>query len=235
MDKIVKEEELRANDGQENRPVFVAYKGKVYDLSASKMWRGGLHVRRHHAGNDLTADLPAAPHDESVFQRATVTLVGDLAPAAVEQPAATAELPAWLEFFLARHPHPVSVHFPIAYSAALAVLLIIYLLGGDRTFEIAAYYFIWAGVVTGVIAMAMGVTSWWFNHGRTMKTTYVSKMVMSLVFLVVGIVALTLRTANPDALVTRDPTGWVYFVLTLVLVVLVAALGWVGDIIMWGK
>jgi predicted heme/steroid binding protein len=46
--------ELEKFDGNNGRPVYVAHKGKVYDVSNSKLWKNGLHMKRHHAGNDLT-------------------------------------------------------------------------------------------------------------------------------------------------------------------------------------
>ena len=49
-------------NGQEGRPVYIAYRGKVFDVSGSKLWAGGLHMKRHHASHDLSTDIEAAPH-----------------------------------------------------------------------------------------------------------------------------------------------------------------------------
>jgi len=56
--------ELAAFDGREGRPAYVAYKGKVYDVSTSPLWLKGLHQDEHLAGRDLTAELPDAPHGD---------------------------------------------------------------------------------------------------------------------------------------------------------------------------
>ncbi len=48
--------------------VWVAYKGKVYDVGSSRLWFTGKHYE-HWAGQDLTAELPDAPHTEEVFDR----------------------------------------------------------------------------------------------------------------------------------------------------------------------
>ncbi len=50
-------EELRGYDGQDGKPVYVAYEGRVYDLSESKMWRTGTHMKKHAAGTDLTGEI----------------------------------------------------------------------------------------------------------------------------------------------------------------------------------
>jgi len=57
-------EELHSFDGREGRPAFVAYKGKIYDVTKSKLWKDGSHARKHHAGLDLTDALKTAPHAE---------------------------------------------------------------------------------------------------------------------------------------------------------------------------
>ncbi len=57
-------EELRGFDGTEGRPAFISYEGKIYDVSGSKLWKGGSHARKHHAGRDLTDALKTAPHAE---------------------------------------------------------------------------------------------------------------------------------------------------------------------------
>jgi predicted heme/steroid binding protein/uncharacterized membrane protein len=55
-------EELAWYDGNQGRPALFAYQGKLYDASASKLWRQGVHMGRHHAGQDLTEALKLAPH-----------------------------------------------------------------------------------------------------------------------------------------------------------------------------
>jgi predicted heme/steroid binding protein len=56
--------ELASFDGQEGRPAYFAYKDTIFDASGSKLWQNGSHMKRHHAGIDLTDFLAQAPHDE---------------------------------------------------------------------------------------------------------------------------------------------------------------------------
>ena len=48
--------------------IWVAYKGKIYDVSLSRLWRAGQHYE-HWAGQDLTDEFPEAPHNENVFAK----------------------------------------------------------------------------------------------------------------------------------------------------------------------
>ena len=48
--------------------VTIGYQGRVYDLSSSRLWKGGKHARRHEAWQDLTAAMGGAPHGPEVFE-----------------------------------------------------------------------------------------------------------------------------------------------------------------------
>jgi len=63
------EEELAQYDGKNGKPAYVAYKGKVYDVSTSFLWKDGTHQVLHNAGADLTDALEQAPHGENFLER----------------------------------------------------------------------------------------------------------------------------------------------------------------------
>ena len=68
--------ELAQFDGRDGRPAYLAYKGKVYDVSGSPLWEKGVHQDEHNAGKDLTDELAAAPHGEENI--AVLPVVGEL-------------------------------------------------------------------------------------------------------------------------------------------------------------
>jgi predicted heme/steroid binding protein len=68
--------ELARYHGRDDAPAFIAYKGKVYDVSGSFLWKGGTHQALHAAGTDLTGHLAQAPHGPEVVRPFPV--VGDL-------------------------------------------------------------------------------------------------------------------------------------------------------------
>jgi predicted heme/steroid binding protein len=74
--KKVTRQELEANNGQNGKPAWLAYQGKVYDVTDSSFWMDGEHMSMHNAGKDLTEDLEMAPHREENF--AKVKFVGEL-------------------------------------------------------------------------------------------------------------------------------------------------------------
>jgi len=73
--RIFTEEELREYDGR-NGVTYIAYGGKVYDVSVSYHWRKGSHHVMHCAGCDLTEALEQAPHGLSLLEK--FPIVGEL-------------------------------------------------------------------------------------------------------------------------------------------------------------
>lgn len=61
--------QLSLYDGKDGRPAYVAYKGKIFDVTASYTWRGGIHQVIHLAGRDLTPAIKDAPHGEDLLDR----------------------------------------------------------------------------------------------------------------------------------------------------------------------
>jgi len=57
-------EELGSFDGKDNRPAYFAYKGIIYDVTKSRLWKSGSHMMKHASGTDLTNLLKTAPHGE---------------------------------------------------------------------------------------------------------------------------------------------------------------------------
>jgi predicted heme/steroid binding protein len=60
--------QLAQRNGQDRDEVWIAYRGLIYDVTGSRLWREGKHYE-HWAGQDLTDELPDAPHGERVFDR----------------------------------------------------------------------------------------------------------------------------------------------------------------------
>lgn len=60
--------QLALRNGQDRPEIWIAYKGVIYDVTTSRLWRRGMHYE-HWAGQDLTSELPDAPHTDKVFER----------------------------------------------------------------------------------------------------------------------------------------------------------------------
>ena len=87
-------EELKKYNGKDGMPVYVAVDGIVYDLSKSKYWKSGEHMKMHAAGADLSAAIhEQAPkmihHDGKILEKMPkVGVLAKDAPVTAEKPAA---------------------------------------------------------------------------------------------------------------------------------------------------
>ena len=69
--------QLSLRNGVDKDEVWIAYRGLIYDVSLSRLWRKGQHYE-HWAGQDLTHELKDAPHTENVFEK--FKIVGKIVP-----------------------------------------------------------------------------------------------------------------------------------------------------------
>ena len=114
-------EELAQKDGKEGRPVYIAYEGKIYDVSRSNLWKTGVHMKRHPSGKDLTTDMSAAPHGPEVLERYPQVGIIRRETSEIEEKSFLEPLFKKIPF-LRRHPHPMTVHFPIVFMLSAAIL-----------------------------------------------------------------------------------------------------------------
>ena len=69
MSKKFNMQQLSNYNGLNGKPAYVAYKGKVYDVS--KIFQNGEHAG-FKAGTDLTGDFGKGPHQEDIFSNFSV-------------------------------------------------------------------------------------------------------------------------------------------------------------------
>lgn len=68
MLKEYSKNQLALRNGQDKPEIWCAFKGLIYDVSKSRLWKNGKHYE-HWAGQDLTKELQDAPHNENVFDK----------------------------------------------------------------------------------------------------------------------------------------------------------------------
>ena len=66
--KTYTKQQLALRNGQDRPEIWVAYKGLIYDVSSSRLWKKGMHYE-HWAGQDLSIELKDAPHTDFVFEK----------------------------------------------------------------------------------------------------------------------------------------------------------------------
>jgi len=229
--------ELKAFDGREGKPAYIAYRGRVYDVSGSPLWQSGEHEGLHRAGEDLTPMLGDAPHGEEVFARYPV--VGTLDAAASPPPSAAADPSRerqrrWQAWYHKYHPHPMLVHFPIALHLFAAATDLLFFAAPKAAYAAAVFYTFFAATVTGAAAMLPGILSWKINYGYALTRPFIVKLAVSVAMLFAGVAAIVLYLEASGVVYTLRAEGIVYHAVVLLTGAGVIVLGYYGGKITWG-
>ncbi len=227
MDRKFTQERLAQFNGTEGKPVYVSVDGKVYDVSGSRFWKAGQHMKRHASGQELTSELSAAPHGKEVLDRDVVRQVGILVK---EDPE---EIPPFLTALfkqfpiLRRHPHPMMVHFPMAYLIGGAFLMVLDVMAPKLApFEPMAFAMLLLAAFFTPLSIVTGLLTWWVNYGGRRMYRVTRKLQLAVLLALTEIVCLVMRIRGP---VEGEVAGGVYFALMLAMAVIAVMLGYHGG------
>jgi predicted heme/steroid binding protein/uncharacterized membrane protein len=222
-------EELERHNGQDLPTVYLACAGKVYDVSESGLWSTGLHMNRHRPGADLTEEIKGAPHGEEMLQR--FPQVGTLR----EGEDRTEErippiLAGLLEKIplLRRHPHPMTIHFPLVFSMVFPLFNLLYFLTGYLPFERTAFHLLILCLPAVVVGVTTGPYTWWLNYGSKLNPEIKAKLLLSLILLLLVLVALIWRLAVPEVLLAGGTAGLLYLLISCAMALTASLIGWFG-------
>jgi predicted heme/steroid binding protein/uncharacterized membrane protein len=226
--KSFDERALSGFNGKDGKALYVAHRGKVYDLTESKLWKGGLHMKRHEAGQDLTTEIQAAPHGPEILERyPQVATFTEEAQPERPMPRALSKLLSRYPI-LRRHPHPMVVHFPIVFTYATVLFNLLYLLTGVRGFEATAVHCLGGGILFTPVAIVTGWFTWWLNYLSQPMRAVTIKIRFSLLLMTVSIAAFVWRIKVSDILLRLDIDSVIYMLVILSLIPLVTVVGWFG-------
>jgi len=222
--KEITSEELLSFNGENGKSIYIAFQGKVYDVSNSRLWSKALHMNRHPCGKDLSGEISAAPHGPEVLER--YPQVGILKKGPSEE---LKHLPPILQNLIQRfpmvrrHPHPMIVHFPIAFLMGASLFILLYLLFQNSSFEITSFYLFILGTISSPFAMATGLLTWWINY-RLKPTHFVKRKIqLSILLLIFEIILIFWRSSSPKI---SNP---IYFIMIFLLTPIVVLLGYYGG------
>lgn len=225
----MKLDELKQYDGKDGRPAYIVYKGDIYDVTGSKLWKNGSHVNRHFAGEDLSHQMSVAPHGDDVMSR--FKKVGTLE--SEEQSVEIDKMEKLRDFYRKFHPHPVFVHFPMALILFSCIMQALFLIFKTTSYESAAYYSLFAGTLFSFPATFSGIFSWWINYQRLLTRTFKIKLYLSIVLLIVASVGLIIRIIVPDISFISGSGFYIYNALLFISVPIVFIIGYYGGKITW--
>ncbi|MCK9226449.1 MAG: cytochrome b5 domain-containing protein [Syntrophorhabdaceae bacterium] len=229
--------ELAANDGRGGRPLWVAHKGRIFDLSTSSLWEGGSHMGSHNAGGDLTDEIDDAPHGPEMLERFPQIGMLKIDEGPTSTSASSQKEGAFVRSgsdllarypFLKRHPHPMTVHFPIVIGIFAPAFIVLFLIFHVPGFELTSFYCLGAGLVFVPIAMITGYFTWRINYAGHRIRAVTIKITLSVILLIIFVAAFIWRLSVPGIVEHFSGASVVYFLLVLLFVPLVSTIGWYG-------
>ncbi|HMK36545.1 MAG TPA: cytochrome b5 domain-containing protein [Desulfomonilaceae bacterium] len=229
--KSISREELGQENGAKGRSAWIAVDAHVYDVSVSKRWPGGTHMKRHQAGSDLTLDIQAAPHGREVLERFAV--VGLLEEAPRELAGGVRDrVDTVLEAhpFFRRHPHPAVVHVPVGMFTVVPIFQLLALALNSSATEWTAFCMVLAGTLSMPAAIATGYFTWWINYALSDTVIIARKRRLAWTSLVLAVGACMFRWyAVTDPVSLGSLSAIVYSVVILLLSGMVGYIGFLGG------
>lgn len=244
-------EELKQYDGKDGRPAYIGYKGKVYDLSNSDFWTGGVHMGTVQAGTDTTEKIGLSPHGElNIFKFPVVAeLEAEKTAEAATPTVYTKEEETQIrrmKLYRKYHPHPIMVHFPmgiIPFAFFAQIIGFFCPLGVYFTFASVTAMIL--GTLFLIPAIASGTLSFVINYNKTANVYLKRKIVLSTIALILGIFSsiygymYILRAFyQPSGLgggfcIPFGGNSCVYTLLTAIMMGIVIAIGYNGGKMTW--
>jgi len=222
----VKKDDLQQFNGKDGEKAYVSYKGKVYDVTDSRLWKNGRHVNKHEAGMDLSEALEAAPHGADVLDRFAHidTLEGFRVKKDVSKKAVLQKL------YRMFHPHPMLIHFPMGLLGFTVIMQFLFLITGKVSFEVSGFYSLVVAVVFMFPTIFSGIFSWWVNYDFAVNKIFMYKLSFSLILLIMGVIELAVRFQNPDI----SSGSILYNCMIFANIPVLAVVGFNGGKLSWG-
>jgi predicted heme/steroid binding protein/uncharacterized membrane protein len=223
-------EKLKQYNGQNKQKAYIAYKGNVYDVTNSPLWKNGTHQNMHEAGIDLTDALANAPHAEEVFSKFKIvdTLEDD-----DENDLHDESRIDWVQWYRKYHPHPMLVHFPIALHLFASGLNLIFLFQPKPSFATAVFYTFFVSTVMGIFTMLSGIVSWWINYQLALTPILLIKLAFSVITLFLGIIGIMIYLNDPDVVFLTTLPSIIYHGIIFLTGVTVVILAYYGGKLTW--
>lgn len=215
--------ELIEYDGKNGRRAFIAFNGKVYDVTDSSKWRDGLHFKAHSAGTDLSNALHEGTHGPEVL--AGFPVVGDFD--------AAENISIFKRFLLYtanRHVHSISSHFTVSSFVLSPIILICSMVIPEwRPLESLSFQLLIIGFLSLPFTIITGLIDWWVKYSYSLNSLIKKKLLFSASLLLVSTIIVLWRFFDPT-LILVDSSFWpLYVCLNLFAFLCNAILGKVGG------
>ena len=221
--KEMTSEELLSFNGKDGKPVYVAFQGKVYDVTKSRLWATGSHMKRHPQERISRERLLQRLMDQRSLSDIPSRGPQGWANGGVEASSPLASGCSRTIPSVRRHPHPMVVHFPIAFLMAASLFILLYLFFRNPSLELTSFFLLLLGTAASPFAMATGLLTWWINYRLKLNHFIKRKIRLSVLLLALELILVLWRILNPGT-----PPEQVYSVYPILMLILTPVVGLIG-------
>ena len=194
--------DLAQYDGKEDRAAYIAFRGKVYDATGSRLWKNGKHGMKHTAGMDLTEELAHAPHGEEVI--GNLPIIGDLAKKVAVQLLLLRKIDSF-------HPHVTLNHLIIAYALTAPFTFAAWMFSGRVVFDEITLYLLVLELIAATLGFSTGLISWIVNYESNATREFNLKIALGILLFLIILATLSWRLTGPEVVLSR-PGSYLYLV-----------------------
>jgi predicted heme/steroid binding protein/uncharacterized membrane protein len=211
--------ELKEFNGKAGKPAYIAFKGKIYDVSQSRLWADGDHRGHHVAGTDLTPGIINAPHQEEVLSKFPV--IGEL-----KEESYGHRLQKIIERL---HIHSMVVHCSVALGLLIPFFALVYLATNDVVFEKVSFDLLILLLVTTPLSGLSGFFSWKVTYEGRRSRIFNRKILFTIAITILVVGCSVWRILVPNLLVEKDYASYIYVVLLIGIAGITTILGHYGG------
>jgi rubredoxin/uncharacterized membrane protein len=138
-------------------------------------------------------------------------------------------------FSLKHHLHPIMVHFPNGILPVIVVFLGISAYFNIVSLEIAAYYNLIFLLVTLPLVLLTGFIEWQKRYKGIMTAIFITKIICSLIVLVLVGVLVFWRLIDPQVMAAESPSRLIYLGVAVIVLAVTGFAGYLGGKLFYGS
>ncbi|MGC8774237.1 MAG: DUF2231 domain-containing protein [Chlorobaculum sp.] len=125
--------------------------------------------------------------------------------------------------------HPVAAHFSNGVIPVAVLYLVLFLPTGNPFFEHTVVHLLLVSLLAVPFSFYSGIRDWKTKYKGAKAPVFQTKIRLSILLLVAGILAAAIRLAVPDVMHEGGPLSWLYVATLLVMLPMVVLLGHHGG------
>ncbi|MBI5815193.1 MAG: hypothetical protein HZB29_06240 [Nitrospinae bacterium] len=127
------------------------------------------------------------------------------------------------------HIHHIGSHFTSAMFPVASLLLTIYVINGDRFYEVSAFHCVIAGLLAAPVTYFSGAYDWKTRFSGRRTRIFDHKLIFGVIFMALALGIVSIRIAWPEIMVEGGVFRWVYLCALYSATAVAAYLGHLGS------